>query len=141
MKTARRGERRIFNFIENSQGPGASAGVQDAPRSVPSGSEEDFPCINFATHLVETPKSVAVKTGLKMGLKNDEKMAPRWGQNGGKNWYKLGFGNEVHLGRPCWTIFWSNIGNCKFEPKVRIWRCCPKIVKYTKIKLPNIKYF
>ena len=114
LKTARRGERRIFNFIENSQGPGASAGVQDAPRSVPSGSEEDFPCINFATHLVETPKSVAVKTGLKMDLKNDEKMVPRWGQNGVKNWFKIGFGNEVHLRPvlgpswdPFWTIFWS----------------------------------
>ena len=84
LKTARRRERR--NFIENSQGPGASAGVQDAPRSVPSGSEEDFPCINFAIHLVETPKSVAVKTCLKMDLKNDEK----WLQDGVKMGSKIG---------------------------------------------------
>ena len=102
LKTARRGERRIFNFIENSQGPGASAGVQDAPRSVPSGSEEDFPCINFATHLVETPKSVAVKTGLKMDLKNDgkngSKMGSKWNQKLVQNRLRKRGPSWAHLG-------------------------------------------
>ena len=27
------------------------------------------------------------------------------------------------------TSFWSNLGNCKFGPKIRIWSCCPEMVK------------
>ena len=27
------------------------------------------------------------------------------------------------------TIFWSNLRNCKFGPKIRIWRCCPEMVE------------
>ena len=27
------------------------------------------------------------------------------------------------------TIFWSNLRNCKFGPKIRIWSCCPEMVK------------
>ena len=82
LKTARREERRIFNFIENSQGPGTSEGVQVAPRSVSRGSEEGSACIRFAMHPFEALKSVAVEVDAKIDPKNDQKMVPRWGQDG-----------------------------------------------------------
>ena len=110
LKTARRGERRIFNFIENSQGPGASAGVQDAPRSVSRGSEERSACIRFAMHPLEASKSVAAEVDAKIDPKNDQKMGPRWGQNSIKNRFQDGFGNDVHLGPvlgPSWDSFWT----------------------------------
>ena len=107
------------NDFQHSSGPSwdrfwNDLGVQNrtkiGPASVSSGSAEDFPRIHFVTLHLATPKSVAVKIGLKMDLKNDEKMAPRWGQNGVKNWFKIGFGNEVHLRPvlgPSWDQFWT----------------------------------
>ena len=77
LKTARRGERRIFDFIENSQGPGASEGAHVAPRSVSRGSEEGSVCIRFAMHPLEAPESVADEIDAKIGPKNDQKMVPR----------------------------------------------------------------
>ena len=110
LKTARRGERRIFNFIENSQGPGALEGAQVAPRSVSRGSEERSACIRFAMHPLEASKSVAAEVDAKIDTKNDQKMVPRWGQNLVKNRFQDGFGNEVHLGPvlgPSWDRFWT----------------------------------
>ena len=85
LKTARRGERRIFNFIENSQGPGASAGVQDAPRSVSRGSEERSACIRFAMHPLEASKSVAAEVDAKIDPKNDQKHGSKMGSKFDQN--------------------------------------------------------
>ena len=110
LKTARREERRIFNFIENSQGPGASEGARVAPRSVSRGSEEGSACICFAMHPFEALKSVAVEVDAKIDPKNDQKKVPRWGQKLVKNRFQDGLGNEVHLGPvlgPSWDRFWT----------------------------------
>ena len=119
-KTARRREGRIFNLIENSQGPGASEGAQVAPRSVSRGSEVGSACIRFATHLLEAPKSVAVKLGPKIDPKNDQKMVPRWDQHLVKNLFKIGFRNGVHIGPvlgPSWDRLGTVFGSF-FEQKV-----------------------
>ena len=52
-KTVLKGEAGIFNSIENSQGSGASEGVQDAPKSVPRGFQQGSVCIPFATQALE----------------------------------------------------------------------------------------
>ena len=46
-----------------------------------SGSDEGSASIRFATHPLEAPRSVAVKYGLKIDTKNDQKNVPRWVQN------------------------------------------------------------
>ena len=79
LKTGRRGERRIFNFIENFQGPGASEGAQVAPRSVSRGSEVGSACIRFAMHPLEAPKSVAAEVDPKIDPKNDQKNGSKMG--------------------------------------------------------------
>ena len=71
-------------------------------------------------HPLEAPKSVAAEVDAKIDPKNDQKMAPRWGQNVVKNRFQDGFRNEVHLGAilgPSWGRLGTVFGPF-FEQKV-----------------------
>ena len=109
-KTVLRGEAGIFNSIENSQGSGASEGVQDAPKSVPGGFQQGSVCIPFATQPLEARESEACKIAPKIVTKNDQKWLPKWSQNEVKNRSKNGLRNDVHLEAvlgPSWDRFWT----------------------------------